>query len=322
MRKVGSLKLPNIKLTVLVPSRAPSKKLDALVKELRRQRELHKKDVQLVLSINEAEPLVDPNWLHALGPDWKVIFFNGPRDYDSHLDWAVGQCDGEFVKILADDDMPTENMVGILLHALNQFPKAKALVHDFRIEGESSDSEELSKNVPELFSKSLMTLEGRWGQVSSTLFKREAWCAVESPKEQTDYIHVFKLLAILCNFGEDSGVSVRGKLVVVRLGAPNFSASTRHRLLVAYRGVRVHDLVLKNQCRLGVVQRELRKNLLYFARTLAFAKADSREWHNDLATKILRSHTAFKENLAVLMVALLPPSFLASVRQFRKAKHR
>lgn len=147
--------------------------------------------------------------------------------YDENIKRAVQNSQGDFVKIIADDDLLVPGTLKSILDIIDSHKEISFVVSDFskyssdmltELEAPILDAEIPSLQKGE---SGLSFVRGRFGQVSSLTFRRALFTdAVARPGLGTNYIHVYAVYALALHH---AFIIQLGSNVLVREGSPNFS---------------------------------------------------------------------------------------------------
>jgi len=163
--------------------------------------------------------------------------------YDRNIDNLFKKSQGEFVKVLADDDQLMAGALKKHLDILNAYPDTKVLICNFDIYDEQMHEKLNSRPMSEdkIYFQSgdefLMAAKGRYGQVSTLLFARDAWVQTDITEAiGLMYIHVYVLLK---NIARGPAVILSEPLLKVRTGSPNFEKKADDRILVPLNMIKI-----------------------------------------------------------------------------------
>ena len=221
----------NVRLTVAIPTfngfRTLSQTLESVIKEIS---SLNRFDVNLEIFDNGSTGQ-SADFLNALAlPEGSIVHRNTVNaGYDENIKRAVQCSQGDFVKILADDDVLVPGSLASLLAIIETHDDISFIVSDF-----SKFSTDMATEIEApILSKQLSNLQkgesglelarGRFGQVSSLAFRRAYFTnAVTIPGMGTNYLHVSVVyaLALRHSYFIQTGTNVQ-----VRDGSPNFTGS-------------------------------------------------------------------------------------------------
>ncbi|MEN9954889.1 MAG: hypothetical protein RL460_274 [Actinomycetota bacterium] len=269
--------------------------------------------VEILVSVNNLQT-IQSDVISKIATRSKVVRNFGEADYDSHIDFLVHSANGEFVKILADDDFLEEGALSELMRAIGDLPAADFFYHEF-ILGDQQNS--LHRSLPsfELQRSSLSSVRTSisWGQVSSVMFRKSAWTQIAST-ERTNYIHIYKLLFNLFSKKSPKLAHTDAKLVRVTPGSPNFSKSAFQRVQIALSGLRVHKLLdLKFPFRLANLLLANRQMAL-LSRILAHSKVVEVGFSSRPFIVAIRWFPFLPATVFLVIVAMCPAFFLRLVR--------
>jgi hypothetical protein len=304
------------KITIAIPTRTNPATLQPLIDCCFQAISASKysAEIELLVSINTANPVEDSS-LREMKKKSRVVTNQNGDSYDEHLDFIFRVANGEFVKLFGDDDVPSTGFIDELVSEVMANADLSCLVHDFRYYSEK-DSDWRTQETHDrvgLGSQKLAVRHGQWGQVSCTMFRRLDWLDIPSVRE-TDYIHAYKFMYL---FARDNSGTVRflpSKLVLVRPGTPNFSSSNKHRLQTSLRGLLVHRLIADDFKWSWKNLHLANKQMLYAARTLAFAKAVDQKYFSAQAYEGWRIFPFLPGTTFFLLIALTPPFLLRILR--------
>jgi len=272
-------------------------------------------EIELLVSINTATP-IDDGSLKEMESKCRVVINQDGESYDEHLDFIFRVANGEFIKLIGDDDVPSIGFIDELVIEIMANADLSCLVHDFRYYSEEKDIDRLSQETHDrsgFGSNQLTVHNGQYGQVSCTMFRRLDWLETPSVRA-TDYIHAYKFMYLFVRDGSGTVRFLPSKLVSVRPGAPNFSSSNKHRLQTSLRGLLVHRLIADDLKWSWKNLYLANKQMLYAARTLAFAKAVDQKYFSAQAHNGLRMFPFLPGAAFFLLVALAPPFLLRLLR--------
>jgi hypothetical protein len=307
------MKTQPIKLTIAIPSRTIPETLFYLLEEIENQiRHIETPHIlDVVVSLN-TKRRVNLDRLKHFTHGWaRIIENNSGETYDEHLDFIVSNAEGKWIKFIADDDILLPNALTELLILLEKKSDIAGLVHDFSYLHNEINLDKVESSVA---LSSVSEASGQWGQLSCTLFSRLAWINLPTVRE-TDYLHAFKFELIMDRTPKQVYYYDR-QLVAVRPGSPNFTRDSSQRIEVASRSV----YVIKLLCEHGVshfrIAKRKKRSLVDFSRTLAFVRLESGESYAKLAKRVLRYFPFNFWNICILLVLILPLSWLDIIKKF------
>jgi hypothetical protein len=299
-------------LTIAIPSRTIPETLFYLLEEVKNQiRFIETPQIlDVVISLN-TKKTINLDKIEHLTQGWARVLKNSSGEtYDEHLDFIVSNAKGKWIKFISDDDILLPNALTDLLLVIEKNIDIKGLVHDFRYLHDTPNVYEVKRNV----ALGLISgASGQWGQLSCTLFSREAWMNLPTVRE-TDYLHAFKF-ELLMNRTPNQVYYFDKQLIAVRPGSPNFTRDSYQRIEVASRSV----YVIKLLCEHGVshfrIAKRKKRSLVDFARTLAFVKLESGGDYTKLTKQVLRFFPFNFWNISILLVLISPLGWLEKIRK-------
>lgn len=159
--------------------------------------------------------------------------------YDGNLANLAYESTSEITKFIADDDLVTDNFFKSMERILSSEVDFDIILHNFQGVSDSGEfrpdpiflPENFLKLSPEWRYEQIISLEGKFGQISSLAFKTNRIRDLV-PKIRTNFIHLFWFYSIL----ETSTIIFEQKpTIIVVLGSPNFS-KTKIEVLTVPRG--------------------------------------------------------------------------------------
>ena len=171
----------------------------------------------------------------------KYVFHSGALTYDQHLKAVFQFATGDYVKILADDDLLLPGFVKRLFFVLQSIPLVDVVVSNFLTDSHYEKDQVLRlkelENIEGLsFGRAHKISRWRFGQVSSLTFRRNSW--LQSFKDSylgTNYLH--QTMYFACSFKGLTWVDSES-LILCRLGSPNFTKSPHQMLQTRFGGLR------------------------------------------------------------------------------------
>lgn len=273
-------------LTLAIPSRQlPDTLISGLIKI---RDEVESQDlvgfVEVLVSLNPPVPLETiPQQLAELVRNCgRVIKTPSDLTYDEHMDFLVKEARGRWVKFLADDDELNTGALVMLKKIVAEHPNLKCLVHDFEY-WQPIDSPIQLWGLNNL---KRGQMPGPWGQVSTTLFSRDSWLTAPT-LENSNYIHSFKF-EYIASMNLTEALYLSQELVKVRPGAPNFSATPFIKALVSSQALGVIRELKEYDADAFLHPRRIRSDIVYFLRTVAYARANGARNLLPLCVKAVR----------------------------------
>jgi hypothetical protein len=305
----------SIKLTIAIPSRTIPETLFYLLEEIKNQFKFIEfpQILDIVISLNTRETM-NLDKLEQFTHGWaRVIKNSSGETYDEHLDFIVSNSKGKWIKFIADDDIFLPNALAELLILLEKKSDIKGLVHDFSYLHDKINVDKAKGNVA---LSSISRASGQWGQLSCTLFLREAWLNLPTVRE-TDYLHAFKF-ELLINRTPNQVFYLDKQLVSVRPGSPNFTHDSSQRIKVASRSVYVIKLLCEHGVSHFQIAKRKRRSLVDFARTLAFVKIESGEYYTKITKQVLRFFPFNFWNISIILVLISPLAWLEKIKKIAR----
>lgn len=181
------------------------------------------------------------DYLESSDLGFSYKFHAGILTYDQHLETVFQIAQGEYVKILADDDELLPGFLDRHIHILQNLGGVDVLVSNFVTDAPYSknhlflDSEPHEfKGLP--FGAAYRKSRWRFGQVSSLTFRRSSWLRnFQASYLGSNYLH--QTMYFACSFGGRSWVDASA-LILCREGSPNFSKSPSQVVQTRFGGLR------------------------------------------------------------------------------------
>lgn len=182
--------------------------------------------------------------------------------YDKNIDRLFDLANGQYVKILADDDCLMKSSIKKLFTLFEQFPEVSLfqsnfIIYDFSMKNilntivMNKNKNIYCKNIQQF----LDTCYGRYGQVSTLVIKRNDWLKYDRiPGIGTNYIHVYMTLNLVVDY---PSYVISEPLVQVREGSPNFETNVSNIILVPLGVIKILNYFIDN----GVHKISLKKLL-------------------------------------------------------------
>lgn len=229
--------------------------------------------------------------------------------YDRNVNALFTLATGQYVWLLADDDVLKPGAISQVLSVLTQYDDLKVMQLNFQ----SYDSEmkqvvhevklpyDLLCNDAEAF---LANSAGRYGQVSTLIFERHAWKKAGAEKAfGTNYIHIFALLKVLLTgrsyIAKDSWVNVR-------MGSENFGTSGDALLGTPLGGGRIF-LQMNKMGYTKKISRKLQlENRRYVLRIIPYAKNVGILHPIKLIQNLLAVHNSIELWLLWIPIVVMP----------------
>ena len=170
--------------------------------------------------------------------------------YDRNIASLFEFAEGEFVHIIADDDILNENFVSTILSIICKHPELGILLSNFEIYNSKMDEaiHQLSLTDEDQYYTTaedfLLNAKGRFGLVSSLTIKKEAWNRANPEKGiGTQYIHVYALFSIIQTY---PSFIITAPMLRARHGSTNFEKKPSHSLLVPLKGITILRMYRKS----------------------------------------------------------------------------
>lgn len=245
--------------------------------------------------------------------------------YDRNVNELFLHAVGQYVWLLADDDVLNPNAIQQVLTTFSQHNDLKIMQLNFQ----SYDSEmkqvvheiKLSKNLlcedAETF---LSNSAGRYGQVSTLIVERQAW--IQAGVEQgygSNYIHIYALLKILLT---GRSYIAKDSLVKVRTGSANFGTSG-DALIKTPLGAGKIFLQMKNMgYSKNITQKLLLENRRYVFRIIPHAKNKGIAHSIKLIRNLLAVHNCLQLLLFWIPIIFMPMIIYRRVYSFARYLRR
>jgi glycosyltransferase involved in cell wall biosynthesis len=243
-------------LTIGIPTYNSSETLIECLKSLENQNYYEDDKVEILISDNGSNYDITSTLNKALTKPFfqklKISINTKNLGYDANLQILAEKSNGEYLKLLADDDLVSKNFVSDLLNLIeSQSPDL--IISNFIF---------LSQDLKEVKKKSwfeafkvednqdalpfLDCTNNAHGQMSSLTFRTQSIKDLEEPKNKTNYIHVYWFFCLL----EKSITVVEKKTnISVRQGSPNFSGNNFTEIITPIGGIlAIQFSKIKNDC--------------------------------------------------------------------------
>ena len=229
--------------------------------------------------------------------------------YDRNVNALFVHAVGQYVWLLADDDELKPGAIHQVLTTFSQHsdlkimqlnfqsydPEMKQVVHEIKI------PENLLCEDAETF---LSNSAGRYGQVSTLIFERQAWnqAGVEQAYG-TNYIHIYALLKVLLT---GRSYIAKDPLVNVRTGSENFGTSGDALIEIPLGGSKIF-LQMKNMgYSNNISQKLLLENRRYLFRIIPHAKNKGLAHSIKLTRNLLAVHNNLELWLLWIPIIFMP----------------
>lgn len=233
-------------LTIGIPTfNSPSTLLQTLRSIENQQYLEYGSDLEILISDNASSYDIED----FLRTNLSTIFFNKLRininvqnlGYDKNLLKLMELAKGVYVKLLADDDILTDNFLiryreflasgstGIIVNNFEFLDKEMTTV----LKPSWFDLDKIAS--PETNFMGLDLCREAYGQVSSLTFKRDLVLSLNQPTKDTNYIHVYWFFSLL----ERYFVRFENEVLIrIRQGSPNFSGDGVINILTPLGGIK------------------------------------------------------------------------------------
>jgi glycosyltransferase involved in cell wall biosynthesis len=229
--------------------------------------------------------------------------------YDRNVNALFLCAVGQYVWLLADDDVLKPKAIQQVLNTFSLHNDLKIMQLNFQ----SYDSD-MKQVVHEIkMSKSLVCEDaetflsnsaGRYGQVSTLIFERQAWnqANVEQAYD-TNYIHIYALLKVLLT---GSSYIVKDPLVNVRTGSQNFGTTGDALIKTPLGAGKIFQQMRNMGYRKKISQRLLLENRRYVFRIIPHAKYKGIAHTIKLTRDLLAVHKSIELLLFWIPIIFLP----------------
>jgi len=242
--------------------------------------------------------------------------------YDRNVDNLFSLATGNYVWLLADDDLLQQEALSKVLSTLNAYNNLKLLQLNFQtfdanlshvVHEIKMDSDVLC-NDAESF---LINSRGRYGQLSALIFSREAWINVRSDLDfGTNYIHMHMLLKILIKGGRS--YIFKDFLVMARTGSKNFGTSGDSLILTPLGGAKIFIQMRALGYSKHISRILLLGNRKYISNIIPYAKNEGIDHPIKVIRSLLAVHNCPEGWFCWLPIILIPSNFYRYMYSFLK----
>lgn len=238
-------KMGKVLLTIAIPTfNSPSTLLQTLQSIENQKTHDFGSELEILISDNAStynvEEFLQSNLSSNFFSKLKININNTNLGYDKNLLKIMSISTGTYVKLLADDDILSENFL-IKYRQLLLSDSPDIVVNNFEFLDKKmmmilkSSWFDLYK-LP-ILNDQLLNLDlccEAYGQVSSLTFKRELVLGLEIPTKKTNYIHVYWFFSLI----EEHLIKFESEVLVsVRQGSPNFTGDGVINILTPLGGI-------------------------------------------------------------------------------------
>ena len=233
-------------LTIAIPTYKSINTLIRLLNSVKFEIEtLSTEEVEIIISDNDPES--DLN--QVLNSTFDAIFlkqityYRNDKNlgYDGNLAILVQRSTGRYIKFIADDDQLKKGFLKNHIHLIQENLPDVIICNFDSIavqSGVSNTGDYHQKLIPTVIAppwnyEKLLTVEGRYGQISTLTFRKETIAHLKQVST-TNFIHSFWFFSILEN---SKVVYDPNPAVNVFLGSPNFSSSFYQVIEIPFQGV-------------------------------------------------------------------------------------
>jgi len=225
-------------------------------------------EVEIIISDNDPESDLH-QVLNGTFNEWflkQIIYSRNDKNlgYDGNLAILVQRANGKYIKFIADDDQLKKGFLENHTRLIQKnLPDVVICNFDFISvqSGELNTVDYYQKLIPIVIAppwnyEKLLTVEGRFGQISSLTFRKEVIAHLKQIST-TNFIHSFWFFSILEN---SKVVYDPNPAINVFLGSPNFSSSLYQKIEIPFLGVAsIHQArIASSSFRKSILQNEIR----------------------------------------------------------------
>jgi glycosyltransferase involved in cell wall biosynthesis len=252
--------------------------------------------------------------------DIKYIKNSENIGYDRNINQLFKHATGDYVWILADDDVPTDGAIDGILKSINQ-TSSDIIILNFDAYDRNLEKIQHSLELPDQIhctnpSDFFKNAHGRYGQVSSLIIKKDKWNSIDiSDAIGSNYIHIYVVYRIMKNGSAD----ILGKpFIKVRLGSENFGTTGDALLNIATSGVKLIHLMKAMGYEKNITDNLLEKSKRYVLDTVKISKRTGIQYKKIAVTNLLQAYNSPKIWLRYIPLIYMP-DFLYKIHS-RKTK--
>jgi glycosyltransferase involved in cell wall biosynthesis len=240
--------------------------------------------------------------------------------YDRNVNEIFSRAKGDYVWLLADDDVLQEGAIHKVLTTLIQHSDLKLLQLNFQTFDSSLIHVVHEMKIPndvlcEDAESFLINSKGRYGQVSTLVFCRKAWIDLGAEWAfGTNYIHIYMLLKVLAKGGRS--FIFKDPLVKARTGSENFGTSGDDLLLTPLGGAKIFLQMRILGYSKFISQKLLLENRKYVFGIIPCAKNQGIAHPIKTIRSLLVAHNCLKLWLLWVPIILMPTSMFQYVYSF------
>lgn len=213
--------------------------------------------------------------------------------YDRNVDALFRHAHGDYVWTLADDDLVQEEAIPKVLDFIKQ-TNTDFLVLNF----DAYDSKMLEirhelkmpeKRICTSASDFFLHAHGRYGQVSSLIFRKEKWTSLDISKGfGSNYVHIYAVYSTILN---GTALILGDPMLKVRLGSENFGTSGDALIQIATSGVKLIHMMNEMGHEKILIKKLLRESRRYVLDTVKRAKKLGIQRKNNAAKNLLEAYS-------------------------------
>jgi glycosyltransferase involved in cell wall biosynthesis len=233
-------------LTIAIPTYKSDSTLVRLLESFKA--ELHtfsNHEIEILISDNDPESNLMQVLLRTFDSNFLEFVFYSKNEsnvgYDGNLEVLVKKANGNYIKFVADDDEIKTGFIGHHIQLIQKkfpdviisdFDTTKSEIEDKIYRSYLQDKPPITISPPWNHQK-LMSVAGRYGQVSSLTFRTSLLLNLKQTVP-TNFVHVFWFFSLL---EISSIVYDPNPGLIIYLGSPNFSHSTYQIIEIPFQGV-------------------------------------------------------------------------------------
>jgi hypothetical protein len=242
--------------------------------------------------------------------------------YDRNVDALFSLSEGDYVWLLADDDVLQQGAICKVLAALNKHDDLKLLQLNFQtfdsslkhVVHEMKMSNSVLCDDAESF---LFNSKGRYGQVSTLIFSREAWIDMRSDWAfGTNYIHIYMVLKILIKGGRS--FIFKDSLIKARTGSKNFGTSGDALVLTPLGGAKIFSRMREFGYGELISRKLLLENRKYVFQIIPYAKNKGIDHPIKIIRCLLSTHNCLELWVFWVPILVMPTKIFQHVYAFLK----
>lgn len=241
--------------------------------------------------------------------------------YDRNLLEIFESADGDFLKLIGDDDVLMPGGLRKIVEPLCRSNSVDVAVYNFETVDENllplGPTHVLNGGLSGIYldgDEFIQRCDLRYGQLSAVLFRIERLQTLNlNSAIGTQYLHIAAVMGMgprLC------GLIVSEPLIKVRQGSPNFEKTTADRLLVPLGSIRIYRRAEKHGWKSSTLKGLIRFNQKYLLRRTLSAKIDRLQGSFDVARRLSKECWDYPSFWFVFLpILLLPRQVAALVRR-------